>query len=285
MSVDRFRTACSRPALVLTLLLLAPGAFGGEIARPLRARVTAAGWLASLEGFLQTPTGGERGTTTPDRPTTSEIGLDGLNVLPTVDTELIVLDDHGLRFSFVGVDLSGDDTLRTRLVSQGQTFPAGARVRGGLEVPVFRFGYRARWLPILPGGWVLGPEIGAGFFDFRYTLSSPSASGPVDRQYSAGYPYIGLLAEGPLIDRVALEADLTATGAITDVDQVDAELRLVYMLHRRRRVAASLVLGLRGMWLHRRDDQRDEQNKIDLRMGSFSTAPWAGLTFGLRLDF
>jgi hypothetical protein len=46
-----------------------------------------------------------------------------------------------------------------------------------------------------------------------------------------------------------------------------------------------VLVGLRGLWLRRKDDQKLAQNNINLRIGAFSANPWAGLHAGLRLDF
>ena len=45
------------------------------------------------------------------------------------------------------------------------------------------------------------------------------------------------------------------------------------------------MVGLKGTWLRRRDDQSPEYNDVEVRIGTFSTDPWAGLTAGLRIGF
>jgi hypothetical protein len=248
----------------------------------LGARLSAAGWLASLEGYLQTPRGGGAGTTTPSRPTIEEIGLGGLRVLPALDAALLVRGSHELRFDYVHIDIEGSDTLEEPLISQDVFFPAGSSVRSRLGLPMLRLGYRAHWLPLHRGGWSLAPEVGVAVAFFRYELTSPSASGDVDRSYSVAFPYFGLGLSGPLAQRLQLEVDVQGSGI--EADYVDAEARLVYELLRWRRTRTSATLGLRGTWLHRVDSQREEQNDVNVRVGAFSTDPWAGLTFGLRIE-
>jgi len=203
-------------------------------------------------------------------------------VLPTLDAALVVRGGHELRFDYVHIDVEGSDTLEEALVSQDVLFPSGSSVRSRLGLPVLRMGYRAHWLPLRWGGWSLAPEVGVAVAFFRYELTSPSASGEVDRSYSVAFPYFGLGLSGPLAARLRLELDVQGSGI--EADYVDAEARLVYQLFRWRRTRTSATLGLRGTWLHRVDSQRDEQNDVNVRVGAFSTDPWAGLSFGLRIE-
>jgi hypothetical protein len=251
--------------------------------RPFRLELTASGWLGSLEGCFQTPRGGEPGTSSQDRPGSEEIGLDGLRLLPVVEARAS-FRGHEARFEFAGIYLDGDETLEGDLVSQGQTFPAGSRVESRLEMPLFRLGYRAGWLPLRFGNWSVIPEAGGLVVPFRITIDDPAATGPVDRSFSIGAPYLGLLVEGVLTDSLKFEADISGSAGIAGMAFASAEARIARTVLRRGRFEAALVLGLRGLWLHRKDDQ-ELPNELDARLGCFSTDPWAGLTFGLRIGF
>jgi hypothetical protein len=265
-----------RFALLLAVLCAAPAyrssADEETAASPpwLGARLSAAGWLASLEGYLQTPRGGGAGTTSSKRPTIEELGLGGLRVLPVLDAALVVRGSHELRVDYVHIDVLGSDTLEEPLISQDESFPAGSPVQSRLGLPLLRLGYRAHWLPLHRGGWSLAPEVGVAVAFFRYELTSPLASGDVDRSYSVAFPYFGLGLSGPLAQRLGLEVDVQGSGI--EADYIDAEARLVYELFRWRRTRTSATLGLRGTWLHRVDSQRDEQNDVNVRVGAFSTA-------------
>jgi hypothetical protein len=253
--------------------------------RPPLLRVSATAWLASLEGHLQTPTGGQIGTTSPQRPRLEEIGLGGLQVLPTVDLQLRIARTHEIHLAYVHVDLHGEAVLEDGLVSQGVAFPAGSPVKSGLELPFLRLGYRAHWLPLNPGRWHIAPEVGVAGFDFAYTLDSPSVTASVDRGYSVLFPYLGFLAERPLLERLDFEGEVFGSAGVNGASYAELDLRLVYAFLRGRHIEVSGMLGLRGLWLYRRDGQEPVPNEIDVRVGSFSTDPWAGFYVGLRLDF
>ena len=267
-----------------SLVQAASGA-DGERRPPPILRVSATAWLASLEGHLQTPAGGQAGTTSPARPTLEEIGLGGLQALPTVDAQLRIAQNHELHFAYAHIDLSGHAVLEDDLVSQAVVFPAGSEVESGLELPFLRIGYRAHWLSWNPGRWHIAPEVGVAGFDFTYTLDSPSVVDSVDRGYSVIFPYLGFLAERPLLGRLGFEGELFGSAGVNGASYAELDLRLVYAFVRRQRLEVSGLLGLRGLWLYRRDGQKPVPNEIDVRVGSFSTDPWAGFYAGLRIEF
>src|SRR5258705_3381568 len=183
----------------------------------LSAELTARAWFGSVDGYLQTRAGGQAGSTSPHRPTTEEIGLDGLSAMPVVDGVLRILEKHEIHAQYARVSLSGEDVLRSELVSQGRTFPAGSPVESHLGLDLFRAGYRARWLPFRPFGLSLSAEAGFSLNPFSYRLASPAATGNVDRSYSIGFPYLGLLIERKVLDRLAVEVDLAGSGGINGV--------------------------------------------------------------------
>ncbi len=287
-----------RRVLSLTVAVLLCGGLSGglraeasptdrERAGPpiLRVNLSASAFLASLDGELQTPSGGAQGTTSSNRPTTSEIGLTGLEIHALTDFELTLRDQHTIHFSYAALAQSGRETLDRQLVSQGQTIPENVRVKSRLEIPFGRLGYRADWLSLPLGRWSLAPEVGAARIDFRYRLRSEQATGPVDRAYVLYFAYWGFQLRGPIRDRLHAEIDLFASAGLSNVVSLDSDFRLLYRIAENDFFAASLLLGLRGVWLHYKDDQKEEQNDINVRVGAYSTRPWAGVHAGVRVSY
>ncbi len=252
---------------------------------PFRVSISASAFLMSFDGKLQTPRGGAQGTTSANRPRTWEIGLTGLEIMPLADVELRFFERHAIHFSYAGLSQTGQEVLERSLVSQGQTFPQNARVKSSFDIPFGRIGYRAHWLPLSLGRWSLAPEVGVARIDLRYRLQSDEATGPVDRAYVVYFAYWGLQFHGPLHGRLRGEVDLFASAGLSNVVSLDSDFRLLYRVVDNDLFSASLLLGLRGIWLHYEDDQREEQNDIDVRAGAYSTRPWAGVHFGLRLTY
>ncbi|MCA8923633.1 MAG: hypothetical protein KDD82_17580 [Planctomycetes bacterium] len=252
----------------------------------LEVQITLGVWIGGVEGHLQTPRTGQPGTTSHHRPTTQEIGLTKLGVLPYVDLSLVAFGSHELHVTYVHAEFHGRDRLAESLVSQRAQFPRDAIVNSGLILDTFRLTYRAPWLSLKLGAWSITPEVGIALTWFDYTLTSRQAQGRVGRAYSFLSPYVGGLIRGELIeDTLALEVQLGGSAYLNGATVVDAEVRLVRRLWEFDGADLSLVLGVRGSWLRRRDAQPLEQNDPNMRLGVFSTDPIGGVTFGLRLRF
>jgi hypothetical protein len=131
----------------------------------------------------------------------------------------------------------------------------------------------------------LAPEVGVAVVNLHYQLDSASSTGSADREYSWVFPYLGCLVQQRINDRIDLEADIAGMAGINGATYASMDLRALYTVWHSDPIAARLVIGLAGTWLRRKDDQKQLQNDPDLRYGAFSSDPWAGVHFGLRVDF
>lgn len=265
-----------------TLPVQASGELAPATAPRILVTATLSAYLASLDGSLQTPLGGAKGTTSSRRPTVEEVGLDGLGVHLLADMSVTLFGQHTLHMSYLGLAESGSKRLDRKLISQGQTFLAGSRTKSRLEMPLGRVGYRADWLRLSFARFSLVPEIGAARLDFAYRLTAPGATGEVDRAYVVYFAYWGVQLRGSIYNRLTAELDLYASAGLSNVVSIESDLRLLYRVWQSDHLEASLLLGVRGLWLNYKDDQRDEQNHINVRSGAYSPNPWAGLHLGVR---
>ena len=287
----RFAARCPAQAGSAHLVALAaagdriPSAEAEPSAPVFAVELAAGAWIGSLSGCLQTSKGGGAGTTSIERPKLEEIGLDGIQALPTVDTRLRFLQHHELHVSCVFVDIEGDAVLAEDLTSQAVDFPAGSPVESSLTLHMIRLGYRFGWLFPELSGWRFVPEVGVSIDPFAYELRSPSVAGRVDRSYNVAFPYYGLLVEGPIWGDLRGEIDVAGGAGVNGATLLDVDARLAYPLIASHGFRAALVLGLRGTWFRRRDHQSPLYNDINILMGTFSSDPWAGLTAGLRVEF
>ena len=92
-----------------------------------------------VSGYLQTPTGGAAGTTTPRRPTLEEIGV--THAVEYGARANVDYQRHRASFEFSNLLLHGDDTLTEDLVSQGRPFPAGTHVTSDSNLMTLTMGY------------------------------------------------------------------------------------------------------------------------------------------------
>ncbi len=274
-------------AAATVFLLAAPLSARGDQSgsRWLQVEARASALFASFDGELQTPLGGRAGTTSHERPTTEEVGLDGLRGFASAHLAVRVFEQHSFRFGYTALTQSGHETLARSLITHGQTFPKGARVESRLELPFGRVGYRAEWLPLDLGPVRITPEAGVARLDFAYRLRASEATGEADRAYVIYYAYWGAAIDAALGSGVRGELDVFASAGLNNVTSIDTDLRLLLPVFERTWLRADLVVGWRGIWLHYKDDQHERQNDIDVRVGGFSTRPWAGAQLGVQLGF
>jgi hypothetical protein len=162
---------------MFVVLLAFPASAGAAEAG--RFEAGAAYLYGPVSGSLQTPSGGEVGTTSEGRPTLGELGIDDV---PMVDFGIDVrLAGNGFYAGGRLIHLRGDGTLPTDLLSQARTFPAGRVVEAAAAFDWYRLGYSRHFL--LPWGSRridLAPSVGAALLTYDFDLTSPGLEA-VDR--------------------------------------------------------------------------------------------------------
>ncbi len=156
--------------------------------------------FGEADGFVQTPAGGEPGTTSPNRPTLDEIGIDHVHIL---DASLsLQFNPHIFTFGGQFIRMSGSATLGSDLISQSLLFPAGSSVDSDVQLDWYRFGYQYDFRFDLGNGHELhlAPGVQGVLLDFRYELDGPGGL-RADRSYAKGGAGIGAtiqwLTDGP----------------------------------------------------------------------------------------
>jgi hypothetical protein len=122
----------------------------------------------NISGFLQIPRGGGSGTTSNERPTFHEIGIDHAPVgSPSLTLEW---GNHEIYAGANFVRLSGKNTLGSTLISNGRTFPAGSSVDSSAQLDWYRGGYQYRLSYKKSEGATVSlyPFIGFGLLNFDY---------------------------------------------------------------------------------------------------------------------
>jgi hypothetical protein len=221
-----------------------------------------------VEGFLQTPAGGEPGSSSSRRPTLNELNIDNAafyDVLGLV---------HWRRLAFYagyeGIGLDGDSVLTDTLVSRGATFPAGTSVHSQVDLNWLRAGVGCKFelanhrLEILP-------KADLALLDFSYKLSGGGEA--VDRSYSKGCFRLGMEGKYRCFGPVSLRLDAEASLPISNTPQIatfigDVEFEL---LRRSKRFHPVVFVG--GGW--QRIEYEDNQtlpNHIKVDFGPLVTA-------------
>jgi hypothetical protein len=206
--------------LILGALLTPSVARAQEAERDWRFSVQASYFYGNVDGYVQTPSGGEPGTSSSKRPKLDEIGISDTSIYDVAGIAAYRNEEIYAGFQFI--QMSGSTTLDQALISQGQTFPAGANVSSDVDMYWYRFGYRHRFTLGSEGEWTLWPSLGAAVWDFRYRLRG--AAETADRSYVKVNAQLGLEGEWrPNRGRFAIDAAVLATPPISSLPEIYTE--------------------------------------------------------------
>jgi hypothetical protein len=234
--------------------------------------------VGQVSGDLQTGKGGSVGTTSQERPTLEEIGVQ-LGHEPGIEVKAM-WRGHEVNLDASALFLYGDINLRDPLVSQDQQFPAGTNVESRTYLLLGRAAYRKHLdlrlgrecLALRPGG-------GVSMFRFHYQLEGNNGA-RTDREYGHLTPHLelGFAWRPGGTSKVWLSADVRQTLPwVMPKSNQTFQFEVVGAVHLD--LDPNWSLHLEGGW--RRFTFTDEQpvpNDIDIDFG-----PWIG--FGLTARF
>jgi hypothetical protein len=208
-----------------------------------------------IHGRVQTPRGGEPGTTSSHRPSLEEVGIDdatGGDFWANMSW-----GHHGLYLGGTIMHLSGSSTLDSTLVSQGVTFPAGSPLDAHVNLDSYRFGYRYVFPLDLAGRTIeVYPSVGATVLNFHYTLSSPGTE-KVDRSYAKVGAQAGVGATWPFTDNFSLTVQAHAPIPVVHWPQIfSTQAAVEYRVLERDDLAVSVLVGLNYDWISYKDSQQ-----------------------------
>lgn len=196
-----------------------------------------------IEGQVQTPAGGNPGSTSPGRPTFDELGIhrvSGGDFWANVSR-----GRHGLYAGGRIVRLSAEGTLDDTLISQNILLAGGLPVETHIKLDWYRLGYRH----VFPWTWgdktiEFYPSIGATLLDFHYTLSSPEVEA-VDRSYAKIGAQIGLGVTWPLTERLSLSGQVLAPIPFSHTPEIlSAQAVMKYRFLERDDLSISGLVGI-----------------------------------------
>jgi hypothetical protein len=226
-------------------------------------------------GFVQTPAGGEPGSTSSHRPKLSEMGINDVSLY---DFNASADFDHNELFlgGQIGT-FSGSHTLDSTLVSHGTTFPAGTHVSSDLTLDWYRLGY-GRVFPIdAQAQWTITPSADVAILDFCYKLRGGGES--TSRSYLKPTFQLGAdLRWNPANGPFSIDAIVTATPPISGLPWIDEESIVAsYKFINSKSVTAAGSIGV-GFEQVRFEDSQTVSNHIKVDYGPL-------LLIGLRLEF
>lgn len=187
------RAVAGFAALALLSGCARPGGFtqaaaGEPACRPcFEVRAEAEVRAGTVSGFVQTPKGGQPGTTSPRRPTFDELGVDTAWA-PSADLRL-AWRRHRLHVGATWWVLHGDETLREDLLTHADAYTAGTSLSSSTELLATSLAYGYAFdLGRRPGQAVFTPSLGVFGYVLSYEVSGAGQSSP--RDFSAFSPML-----------------------------------------------------------------------------------------------
>ena len=229
------------------------------------------------EGYLQTPAGGQPGSTTRQRPTLKELGFDFLSIYDFSISRVVGDGKHKLLGGYQVIRAESTASLKRDLTSQNKNFSAGDVVKADLQADWLRFNWLYKWRTTEVAGKSFVVSLGAGlvFFDFHYQLDGGILK--VDRAYSKLGYRAGTQLDWRLADKFTLQLDVFEGLPLPNTPVIlSAGLKGKYTLWDKGSVG-SLIAGV----AYNRIDYEDEQtvpNHIRIETGPLFEA-------GLTINF
>jgi hypothetical protein len=227
-----------------------------------------------VDGFFQTPQGGNPGSSSHRRPTLDELDIHDAafyDVLASVQWQHL-----SLYASYHRIGLEGQAVLSQSLVSQNVSFPAGTDVR---------FEDDLNWLCV-GGGWKfvfadrrleLIPKAEFALLDFNYKLSGGGQS--ADRAYMKGCFRLGVESRYRFNRVISLSLEAGAAVPISNWPQIAALTGKIEfaLFPERRRIRPMLFLG-GGVQRIEYEDSQELPNHFRVDFGPY-------VTTGLAISF
>jgi len=170
-----------------------------------RASADAMFLYGPIRGYVQTPAGGNPGTTSHNRPTFNELGI---HTAPMLDALVTAgWGSHDLYGGVRLIQLSGTNRLDQQLVTHAVTFPADTVVGSNVQLNWYRIGYAHRWLFRHDHVTLrIDPAIEAVIFDFNYSIAGGGQS--TSRMYMKSNVRFGLRTVWSPHPRISLSGDV-----------------------------------------------------------------------------
>lgn len=227
-----------------------------------------------VDGYFQTPQGGNPGSSSYRRPT-----LDELDIHDAVCYDILASVQWRQLYLYAGyhpMKLNGQSVLSESLVSQNVSFPAGTDVRAENDV---------NWLSV-GGGWKFAfadrrleliPKAEFAYLDLNYRLTGGGQS--ADREYMNGCVRLGLEGRYRFNRVISVSLDGGASLPISDWPQIAALTGTIEfeLCPEKRRVRPTLFLG-GGVQRIDYEDTQELPNHFRVDFGPVITA-------GLAISF
>jgi hypothetical protein len=283
---DRIFRAVFLLCVILSIIVFEQHALAGTVEDSEKSNKADAPWFdisaglqyGSVDGYLQTPSGGHQGTTNIKRPTFDELGIN--NVL-SFDVSLNARwKMHTLTLGMQLNRFSEDSTLHDPLISQNISFPANSEVSSDIRLDWYRLGYLYTF-DLSPKDHqktlFISPGVDISLLDFHYELTNQEDQ-HVDRAYEKVGPRLLCNVDWKIIEGLDLQAHASGSLPISNTPSIiNLSLAAEKNLFSTSGLKCLAYLGIAYEKIEYEDNQ-DVPNHIKAEM-------WPLVTTGLKMQF
>lgn len=175
-----------------------------------------------IRGFQQTPKGGRPDTTSLQRPSFDELGIDSktytsFGIWGSYDT-------YKLSFDYLPLTYKNHVALALPLTTHAISFPAGAPFYAKVDDRLYTLSLSKTFE--LDSAWEIEPSLTFHFFDHDYSFHSNGSASK--RAFWATGLGVGLESRYLLSNHLELSAKVTTTFPATNLDVYHADLSIAY---------------------------------------------------------
>lgn len=206
-------------------------------------------WLyGPMNGFVQIPDGGRVGTSSPRRPTLSDLGIDHSNNYD------FAINVNWHNFSLYGgyqyLRPNASTTLDDAVITHGVFIPKGADISTNLKFDYYRVGSKYNFY-LLQNKLILAPLLEFNVLNFGYDI--PDFITP--RDFNQVTTRIGLYGAYYFKPQFFIDTTLASSIPIFNLNLVTANIKLNYTFFNKAHVSPTLFIGGEYTYLDFEDSQ------------------------------
>lgn len=237
------------------------------------AQISLTAWInyASINnGYMQIPIGGTPGTSSIDRPTFGELGINN-----TTNYNFEIAADWrnwGLYGIYNYNHPSRSAVLAQSLTTHGVTIPAATAINTDTKFDLYRIGLKYTF-NLLNDRWQIYPLVEAAILNFNYEIQSAPAT--TSRRFNQATPRLGVGGKYFFTPTFYWDFELASSIGISNLSIQTGNTHLGYTIFANKSQNANLFTGITYTRINFQDSQT-MPNHINY-------AAWPGAEIGLRV--
>lgn len=234
--------------------------YGFELSPPSSYEIKYLHNFGDIDGFVQIPKGGKKGTTTPERPEFDDLGIKNINY-PELKLKFSWTDIY----IYTGINyntFSGSNTLNYNLITHNNFLEKGSKIKTDHKYIDYQFGIG--YEVIDNEKFKVSPLIQFNITEFDYQYDAKNLSGEnisSGRKFGFGSLHLGLNTSYQITEKYNLSLNLTYAIPFDNVKQWGSlEIINTYNLFKNKTHELNILFGIGAEHFEFRDTQEEVQN-------------------------